>query len=414
MVCESDGQYTLDILTDDALLHIFSYLNILDRSIAARVSRRWNCLAKQGELWRNVNLNNGIHTYSETSQSYYILSYQEAAILNLINNYLGPCLRHIQFHIPVTNKILRLLALRCPNLEMIDIQGDPSKVDLSLISCKLITIYLHLPLESVKRSPIGKFALFPLFRLENFYLQHGQVTDKLLCRLMQSYNLHSVAFEGCHWQLKPYKIALMSLCLPELTHLELVSCQFPSYRFLNRLVHHVATKCTHLESFILIQPSSMDGAPADCSSLIIEICDQKNLRHLQLGGIHGLTVEAVVLMSHSLPNLTDIGFIHCHVTNDIMKEISHGFPNLISLDITGSKCLSNIGLKHLQKHANIEILKLASCENLSCDVIVDTVLTLPKLHTLVLPDTTNYESCVEILTSKKPKLDILNAGLLNP
>ena len=338
-----------------------------------------------------------------------MLSHKDSDIINLINTYLGHSLRQLYLHIPATNKIFRLLALRCPKLEFIDIESDPNKADLSLLSCKLVTIYLRLPLRSVKRSPVGRFALFPLFRLENLYLQHGQVTDNLLCRLMQSYMLHKIAFDGCHWQLKCHKIPLLSLCLPELTHLELVTCQFPTCRFLNRLIHHVATECTHLQSLVLIQPTSLDDIRADCSSLIIDMCEQKELRQLVLGGIQGLTVEAVVLMSHSLPNLIEIGFLHCHVTNDILKEISLGFPNLLSLDICGSKCVSNIGLKYFKKHANLEILKLNSCVNLSNDVIIEIVLSLPKLHTLVLPNNDDYISCKENLQSQKPNVDILDS-----
>lgn len=51
---ESLGAANFDDLPDEMMVHIFSYLNTLDRTRCAQVSKRWNMLAYSPQLWKKI------------------------------------------------------------------------------------------------------------------------------------------------------------------------------------------------------------------------------------------------------------------------------------------------------------------------------------------------------------------------
>ncbi|XP_072021430.1 S-phase kinase-associated protein 2-like [Amphiura filiformis] len=131
----------IDILVDDVLLKIFSFLTIFETITASRTCKRWHSLIREPHLWQTIDFWNGYNLHSPWQ------SEQDEA--NYTKKLANTTMRFLQFY---TDSSLRVVYLRasnwavmrhlinkCPNLQTLSFlspdQHTPSTCSKDIYSC---------------------------------------------------------------------------------------------------------------------------------------------------------------------------------------------------------------------------------------------------------------------------------------
>lgn len=345
----SNGYF--DILPDELIHYIFSFLELIDLITAAFTCRLFSrhCfdpvwykeldLKPYWSLITDVTLDHLQNCCTSTEKLDLTWSGPyEAVTCHGIFRFLQKCgsnlvclrLSCCQF---VNGEVIKAISKFCPNLEELDLQSCSSESSLSE--------YLLLELANLKR-----------MKRINFY--RVPVKDHLLKQLIQSYrNLQHLNLGDCHHITECDTI--MQLLSKHCRGL--VSLDLWRNRSLSDVgIMSLADGCTLLEELDVGWCSTVINA-AECISCLTSKC--RKLKKLFLTALRSVSDDVINALANNCPDLEQVdvlgtGLIHPHSITRLLKECK----KLRFLDISFCSQLSNKFVENLRsRYPNVSIKK---------------------------------------------------------
>ena len=327
MATEITKKGTLDCLPNEILLKIFAYLDSKDVCLAvANVCERWNCLTRDGTLWKNLNLvctkNMSIDYLTFLIKKMPLLKsmkLQWRTDVHLICQQLcRNCkdIRQLEFVCcgEVRESCIRLLADHFPNLEVFSL-GKCWSIEPNCFN--LICKFSQLRKLNVSHS---RYLAGPLLR---------EIVDS--CYFLQHINLDYVrglSDDDIIYLLESKKSSLLSLvlygeCLTDITYcymekcsmlstLHLCSCLLMTDKGLRSI-----TKLNSLKSFKLRLGAKLSTEAI--SNFLLSTMASK-LECLILSRLHGMNDLAVLNISTNCINVRYLEVVYCPNVSDQSRE----------------------------------------------------------------------------------------------
>lgn len=327
MATEITKKVTLDCLPNEILLKIFAYLDSKDVCLAvANVCERWNCLTRDGTLWKNLNLvctkNMSIDYLTFLIKKMPLLKsmkLQWRTDVHLICQQLcRNCkdIRQLEFVCcgEVRESCIRLLADHFPNLEVFSL-GKCWSIEPNCFN--LICKFSQLRKLNVSHS---RYLAGPLLR---------EIVDS--CYFLQHINLDYVrglSDDDIIYLLESKKSSLLSLvlygeCLTDITYcymekcsmlstLHLCSCLLMTDKGLRSI-----TKLNSLKSFKLRLGAKLSTEAI--SNFLLSTMASK-LECLILSRLHGMNDLAVLNISTNCINVRYLEVVYCPNVSDQSRE----------------------------------------------------------------------------------------------
>ncbi|XP_072015091.1 uncharacterized protein [Amphiura filiformis] len=420
--CSSSEMHdcNIDALTDDALLHIFSFLTLLEKGRVASVCKRWDTVVSNPSLWHRIDLRKLIRkTNATTSQSstftdwYWTFPRDSSMVHNLLRKYASGSLKHLRINVTVDKELQMLIEDRCAQLDSLEFEtdGEDNRNALSFLPSKLKRLYLALS-PRTKWRPLSAEFVSPFKHLQIVSLRYVSINYELCTCLIESAHLRVMRLDGCNWQVLPSEFRFVSEHLSELRELYLISCHFPSPSCIYGIIHHVSSKCKHLKKLELNQPFIMGYQRIGLSHRLDGILEaigncRSELVSLKLAATVGLTLDGLITVTSLMTNLKELSLVSCvDITNEFMQLINNNLNSLNFLDISGCRRVTDKGLKYLCHHRCLEQLHLYGCSCLSEDAVLMTIKALVEIRIVTLPGWRGYDVCADLLRAQRPKVKV--------
>ena len=430
---------SIESLPDSVIVYIFAFLPLRLLSRCSKVCRKWRRLCYDVSLWRKI-------TFWSANQS----KVNDDLLKRLISRRTN-CIQVIDLKDCelVTDASLKRISTHCPHLRKLGILGCKKISDQGLLAVasncsKLISAKVAVR-NVTEKSVVALINNNP--NLLRLYAYSRAVTAKTCSQLMLfCHRLEVLVVYESH--LEKHDSSKSDVLSDRM-----VTCLAVGCRRLRKLVLHynqvlvtdeallsLSNKCPGMESLIIDYVDREDGITDIGVAAVAKFC---NLRRLNLS--NGLiTDSACLFIAKNLPNLEDLSFEFCRITDTGIYSIMRSCENLRRLtvhsdggddgnyitDLTariianfahedffalglGFSNLSNEGLKMITESTDLGALSVNGCEqitfkglkesfnNLAClgyldisftDIIEKTEQLLeigkafPWLHTLDLTD----------------------------
>ena len=430
---------SVELLPDSIIVYVFSFLPLRQLIRCSKVCKKWHNLCYDVTLWRKI-------TFWNTNQS----KVTDDCLSRLISRRTN-CIQVIDLKDCelVTDISLKRIATLCPNLRKLDILGCKKITDQGLLA--VASNCSNLSSAKVAVRNITEKSVVALINsnsnLLRLYAYSRAVTSKTCTQLMMfAHQLEVLVVYESH--LDKHDSSKSDVLTDRM-----VTCLAVGCRHLRKLVLHynqvlvtdeallsLSNKCPELESLIIDYVDREDGITDIGVAAVAKFC---NLRRLNLSNGR-ITDSACLFIAKNLPNLEDLSFEFCRITDTGIYSIMRSCENLRRLtvhsdggdhgnyitDLTariianfahedffalglGFSNLSNEGLRMITESTDLGALSLNGCEqitfkglkesfdNLGClgfldisftDIIETTEQLLeigksfPWLHTLDLTD----------------------------
>ena len=309
--CESESTLrhvqTAEILKfpDNVLLLVFSHLDTTSLIRASKVCKKWYALAKDGSLWRKLDIRSIPKPLSQKSLWRLSRARFTVALRELhLRGSVGPTRAILD---SITLPFLDDLKRRCPNLTELTLENyDLRQIAISILPAQLS--YL-----SLKDSMIAH-GWFESLKNNTFNMEKLKYLDLSNCTAISNTDLEALSY------------------LTNLQTLLLYNC----YRISARGIPTIAANLnalTHLD--VACCPGINDVA------LHYFGRNLKELKKLNLRFCHHITDSGIASLVYGAKNLEHLDLFSCHeVTNGSLKNIAKYSKNLRYLDVRSCKVTS--------------------------------------------------------------------------
>ncbi|XP_072021394.1 uncharacterized protein [Amphiura filiformis] len=405
---KDDPACIINILIDDVLLKIFSFLIISEKLTASRTCKRWHCLIKEPHLWQTVDLWNDCNWYppphptkdKQTDKSV-------NTTLRFLQSYTDSSLRVV--YLRASNwALMRYLTTKCPNLQTLSFLS-PDQHPLYYCNKDIIKYFsktnfaLPSKLKKLQLSFVARysgyvncvhdeFSEFQIFSIIQF-------RDIVIPGILQCQNLRHLTLYKCY-HISQEDVEMLTSGLPKLQEICLLhfTTSFSVRRgygqaaVLEEILQKIINNLRDLTSRHYITAKYVADEHAEeysMDDILQELSHRQMLKHLHVTEAF-FNPESFATMTQALGNMTELGLCACNcVTDDIMKIIARDLSNLKVLLLNDSIPYTDIGLKALKYHSTLQSLTIFQepiyhsythiAPILSTEAIFETLLSLPKL-----------------------------------
>ncbi|XP_072040637.1 F-box/LRR-repeat protein 12-like [Amphiura filiformis] len=423
----------IDVLTDDDLLKIFSYLNLREKVLFRRVCRRWAQLLKDPSIWKCIDITvlykrlaDKYLWTGESLENQQRLKEREAAALNFLQTYAGYSTRYINLGELVNNEILFYLRESCPNLSCIKLTKLISKhpnIKLTLLPCNLKVICLRLVcFREVRDRNISKklfwvrnssritpFAAEPFPYLQKLCLDGATISSDLCKQLIESKELDSLKLQSCVFPTSVRKdFETLTTRLRNVKVIDLAFCRFYTKSVFDVVLRSIAANFCHLESCGLhcFQPS----IHVDLDEFLNFVSPTGSLKRLHLSGLQGITPGVLNKFMKRNQNIEILHLRFCNVVNDeTLRSVVTNLLYLKELKLSGCKDITKNGFRQIANLSSLQVLDIAEMI-VALEAILYVIRSLPCIRHVIL-STNVYRVCTKVLRKELPKLLISIARL---
>ena len=345
------------------------------------VCRRWNFLIRDDQLWTEIDAGAGFLNLKENGRfvDRKNLSEIEKKTLKLINIYACATTRQVCLFNP-SNRILRLLRKRCPNLDAIN------------LTMKFKEDYKNLKLH-ILGTELTKFRLEP--SPPRYYPFCGNVGPsfhtsdlpfpKLRVLRLVSTSINNKVFTGLH------TIRCLTLSRCYLQHVQ----EGAYFESLSTVLENLSC----LEALHLTMAHFHFGLDFSrgFSRFFEVLCDRKTLRCLQLKGLMYVeTGLGHVNFENSIESVLEIitiklGNTLCSLSIDsiddaVIRIIANNLHKLQFVNLSRSSKITDSGFALFSGHPCLEVVDITDCEQITYNAIAMTIDTLPRIKKLFVTD----------------------------
>ncbi|XP_072036119.1 F-box/LRR-repeat protein 12-like isoform X2 [Amphiura filiformis] len=387
-----------DILVDDVLLKIFSFLTVFEKLTVSRTCKRWHNLIKESHLWQTVDFWNS-STLLKDSRSWDIpkegIDVDAKSALRILQSYTDSLLKRV--YLRASNlAVMRYLSNNCPNLQTlsllsseqhipycdVDINGYFSESNFAL-PLTLEQLQLSFSAVTLGLSESSEFKMLTMMQFK-----HTVLPNIIKCQ-----HLRHITLKMCNG-ISVEDVEILTSGLPKLQEIWMLT--FATYpdttetleEILRRIVHNLPD-LTSLR-FMPVNRSFSgygDYPPSyNIDNLLQDLSKRSHLRELRVRDAM-FNPEAFAAMTRAQEKMEELVLWNCDcVTDEIMKIIARDLPSLKILELPFSRPYTDRGLKALNHHPSLHTLNVfrsmldVSFQALSTEVIFDTLLTLPNLE----------------------------------
>ncbi|XP_072015569.1 uncharacterized protein [Amphiura filiformis] len=404
--CSTSAECSFDILTDDVLIIIFSFLTLYERLMVMRVNKRCKRIFSSSHAWtyidfweeQKTNKNWAVDGFNRTRMFWlddksWMFPVDEKAVLDFLKRYTSGALKSIYLHTASTN-ILAYLQQTYGNLETISFisANDPPREARAL---DMKHSYKPLPHDHDDNLPVAKSVRvceIPMYTVGCNGC--GEMHDKLVIRLGKCKNLRRLTITGMNPRfLKPDGWDALSQDITELNFLSTAiprrGCrgQSSGLDFSSQLCTMLAAllKLTKVRCFRLSidNPDNADRY-FKIDEFLCGIADKwQDLRRLTLIGIRPPSGEIFPMMIAALTQLQVLELYGQMITDENIAHIAKHLKKLTSLKLADGPYTST-GIKGLCGHPSIERLYLLQGKQYQpvpewVSAVYNVILSLPKI-----------------------------------
>ncbi|XP_072028004.1 F-box/LRR-repeat protein 12-like [Amphiura filiformis] len=370
----------VDIITNDALIIIFSFLTLYERLMVMRVNKRFHRILSNPQAWTHIDF------WQEQEMRYctWMFPKKEKAVLDFLKRYTSGSLKSIYLHV-TSEKIRSHLQQTCGNLETISFLSANGKehavFDSEYTDSRLPHYHdcIILPVaDSVRVYEI------PLEGFDCYKCSHIQpaIQKSLMLRLGKCKNLRRLTITGIKaFFVTPEGWDALSQEITELNFLiKHIRSNTNSREICRALV--ALLKLTKVSSFRLNIETRGDGFNID--EFLCGIAEKwQDLTRLTLTGIHQPSSEISALVISALTQLQELELSGKMITDENMALIATHLKKLTSLKLTDGYYTAS-GIRDLYGHPSIERLYLVQEKDYSTNdeyvsAVYDVILSLPKI-----------------------------------
>ncbi|XP_072021456.1 F-box/LRR-repeat protein 12-like [Amphiura filiformis] len=318
----------IDVLVDDVLLKIFSFLTIFEKLTASRTCKRWHSLIKEPHLWQTVDFWNGYNLdspcQSEHDEAKYIKKLANTT-MRILQSYKDSSLRVV--YLRASNlAVIRYLTNKCPNLQTLSFlspdQHIPYSCNKDMIKYFSKTNFaLPLQLEKLQLSFVAnKKCTYEDFRRpkEFWIVSIIQFRDTFIPRILQCQHLRHLTLYKCN-EISPEDVEILTSGLPKLQEIGLL--HFISAA-LEKILSIIVKNLPDLTSLHIITSMCVqDGEVVEygMNNILHELSNRRKFKDLHVTGTL-FTPESFGTMTHELPNMTELGLYACGCVTDVKSK----------------------------------------------------------------------------------------------
>ncbi|XP_047505716.1 dynein regulatory complex subunit 6-like [Pieris napi] len=355
---DSDSYNILNILNQDCMSHILSYVPVLDLIRSERVSKRWRNMI-------NEHLQ-GIRTFKTSWWRATGIRLTTAVLRRLLQR-LGGSLHHL--HIDhswsaLNDRTAHTVGKYCPNLESLKVVSMNTKNWNPLIyGCKELTELTFVSCHKLTDSSLVH-AVKPESKVEKISVANNSHVTGLFLNITQPSKLTSLSFYNCYSLQGPVLCVALNI-LPNLTTLKLDLC--PIYVW--KVIPLILNKLPQLEELSLREYMTVGECVMQVST--DEFCSSfatlKNLKRLHLSNNIYVSNSVLKQVGQTCHELEYLNISNCNSKLNCVQPgagdegviaICSSCPSLTYLDVSYLAGLSHTGLR--------SIVKLKSLQTLIC------------------------------------------------
>ena len=363
-------------------------------------------------LWKSIDLWRLIRRSSTHKGGYWTFPRKTSLVQSFLTRYTSGSLKELRIHVVVNGKIQNLLKDQCHNLQSLDIVINANDMDFSCLPIKLKHLTLAFTCNTKWQNlPSGDIP--SNMHLQSLCLRYAKITYDFCSSLIHSDVIKKLRFDGCTWQVLPSEFRILSDRFSSLKAFYLISCHFPSPSCIYGIIHQMSSKCRQLNTFELNQPFIIgyqrDGLNHRLDGILESIGNWRTeLDTLRISAAGGLSLNGLATITSVMHhNLKELSLTSCaDVTNDFLKLISVNLSNLLFLNMSGCRRVTDVGLRYLCHHGSIRELHINGCSCLSEDCILATIKTMAELRVLTLPGWRGYNVCADLVQALRPRVKV--------
>ncbi|XP_072015565.1 uncharacterized protein [Amphiura filiformis] len=413
--CSTSSGCPFDIITDDVLILIFSFLTLYERLMVMRVNKRCNRILSNPQTWTHIDFwqeqktekswgvavpGDSLKRMFCADDKSWMFPVEEKSVLDFLKRYTSVSLKSIYLHI-ASKTILEYLQQTYSNLKTISLlsANDPPKEafdDLNahdVFDLSRTRLRDHDDIFSAALTQSIRVCEIPFYVVDcNTILCSGETLEKFVIRLGKCKDLRRLTVTGMNAQyLRPEGWDALS---QEITDLNFLSIMVARRRrrpqtdlFSSQLCAMLVSllKLTKVSSFRL----SVDNPHSASTFFNIDeflqgIADKwQDLRRLTLVGIRPPSGDIFPLMISALTQLQILELYGEMITDENIEHIAIHLKKLTSLTLTDGHYTPS-GIRVLRWHPSIERLYLAQkSQNHQIPgwllAVYDVILSLPQI-----------------------------------
>ncbi|XP_072021404.1 uncharacterized protein [Amphiura filiformis] len=379
---DADFICPVDILPDDVLLIIFSFVTLIDRAAIARVCTRWNVLIRTGCLWKSINLTLR-QKFPPNSNT--VLCFLETYATNSLQTLILP---HVDDDILryLKRNCMRLTTLRADVTEDVDLVGLPTSLkELHLawpshihnIREELQEVNANEPVLCIKWGPYT-----PMTNLQSLTVTHMVFSPELFQQLSSCSTLKHLHIDNC-CGLAEDGIEAVTRSLSHLKTFWLDMCSY-GVQNLNGILHQIVRNLTKISdlriTFVPINTSSEQEEQTPANLFFNQLMNCRHLNRLHLQGITGLSAQNISRFLQECRQINSLSLKWCgSIADDVLATIFKNGTNLHTIELLPCSKISDGGMESMSHHLVVQNVKLNYCQNVTLPQVLKTVVTLPKV-----------------------------------
>ncbi|XP_072014665.1 uncharacterized protein [Amphiura filiformis] len=382
----SSSECPFDILTDDALIIIFSFLTLYERLMVMRVSKRCNQILCNPQAWTHVDFWQQ-HQIKKTKlritrpkMDVWMFPDDKDTVLDFLRKYTSGSLKYIYLKVAST-KILLYLKQNCGNLETLSFlsayDDPPAMTDTSYFLSTSLYFHDRIPLPTTLKTCELSMDSKTQSEFSNT-MKGGKLWEYLFIRLRQCKNLRRLTLYGMILTRDSFA-ALSGLPMTELSCLDAIVTRSEEIQSSD-----LQNEFTKLKSFRFStnNPDTERWFNLD-KFLCGIIATLQDLKYLALAGIQPPSHETSALVITALTQLEILELSGAIVTDENIGLISKHLKRLATLKLTNGE-YSPSGIRVLSGHPSIEKLYLLQNHQLQPSpewllAVYGVILSLPKI-----------------------------------
>ncbi|XP_072016412.1 uncharacterized protein [Amphiura filiformis] len=361
-----------DMLTDDALIIIFSFLTLYERLMVMRVNKRCNRILSNPQAWAHIDF----WQEQKTQKSWgpgrcnitrrlddksWVFPATEKAVHDFLKKYTSGSLKSIYLHI-TSKKILAHLQQTYGNLETISFLSADDPPEAARALADITVSYIPLP-HLYDNLPVAKSIKVCEIPLYIVGFDGRGSHHKLVIRLGKYKNLRRLTITGMNPRyLKPEGWDALS---HDITELNFLSTAIPRREYTSDFSSQLCTMLVALLKLTKVRCFRLSIDNPDnvihyfkIDEFLCGIADKwQDLRRLTLVGIRPPSGEIFAVMISALTQLQVLELYGQMITDENIAHIAKHLKKLTSLKLADGP-YTPPGFKGLRGHPSIERLYL--------------------------------------------------------